>query len=395
MIKKRLVKKTTALAITGALTVAMTATVIAAPGGPDGNGGSGGRGPSQEMNGGAPSGERPEMPSGEAPSGERPEMPSGEAPSGERPEMPSGEAPTGEMPEMPSGEAPTGERPEMPSGEAPTGEMPEMPNGETPTGERPEMPGGKGGRDGQMKDGKGMKGINTDEIKTAVEALEDEETKANLETLLSDFEAAKSALDEARKDGSEDIDTYIEAEKSAMEALRSALDEAGIDTRPQLPDGNKQKDIKQGGNMRGIATDEIKNTIEALEDGDVKSNLETLLNDYETAKAALDTAMEEKSEDIDTYRDAEMKAMEALRNALDEAGIDTRPELPERDEQDGEESDKPTLGQRPEKQTDDNTNTMPEKPAMPENGNASNDSNGQNENIFVRFGNWFMSLFSR
>ena len=76
MIKKRLVRKTTALAITGALTIAMTATVLAAPGGNGGPGGPGG--PSQEMQqGGAPN--------GEAPSGERPEMPSGEAPSGERP----------------------------------------------------------------------------------------------------------------------------------------------------------------------------------------------------------------------------------------------------------------------------------------------------------------------
>ena len=42
MIKKRLVKKTTAIAITGALTIAMTASVLAAPGGPGGNGGPGG-----------------------------------------------------------------------------------------------------------------------------------------------------------------------------------------------------------------------------------------------------------------------------------------------------------------------------------------------------------------
>ena len=57
MIKKRLVKKTTAIAITGALTIAMTASVLAAPGGPGGNGGPGGGpgggGPSQEMQQGA------------------------------------------------------------------------------------------------------------------------------------------------------------------------------------------------------------------------------------------------------------------------------------------------------------------------------------------------------
>ena len=387
MIKKGLVKKTTALAITGALTIAMTATVLAAPGGPGGNGGPGGGpgggGPSQEMQQGGD-------PNGEAPTGERPEMPSEEAPTGERPEIPSGEAPTGERPEMPSGEAPAGERAEMSSDEAPTGERPEMPDGE-----QSEMPGEKGGRDGQKNGGKGMSGVNTDEIASAIEALENEETKANLEALLSDYEAAKSALDEAMKEGSDDVDTYMEAEKSAMEALRTALDEADIDTRPQRPDGMDQKDMRQGGNMKDFDTDEIKTAIEALEDEEVKSNLETLLNDYEAAKAALKTAMEEESEDIDSYRDAEIKAMEALRSALDEAGIDTRPEFPEGEEQADDEDDKPAMGQRPERQTDDSTDTMPEKPAMQQDGNASNDSNGQNENIFVRFGNWLMSLFSR
>ena len=285
MIKKRLVRKTTALAITGALTIAMTATVLAAPGDPGGNGGPGGPGgPSQEMQqGGAPN--------GEAPTGERPEMPSGETPTGERPEMPSGEAPTGERPEMPSGETPTGERPEMPSGETPTGERPEMPSGEAPTGERSEMPGGKG-----------MKGINTDEIASAIDAIEDEETKANLEALLSDYEAAKSALDEAMEDGSEDVDTYMEAEKSAMEALRTALDEAGIDTRPEFPKG---------------------------------------------------------------------------------------------DEQDGEEGNKPAIGQRPDKQTDDSTDSMPEKPAMQQNGNADNGNDAASESILAKISNWLKSLFSR
>ena len=216
----------------------------------------------------------------------------GEAPTGERPEIPSGEAPTGERPEMPNGEAPAGERPEISGDEAHAGERPEMPDGE-----QSEMPGEKGGRGGQKNGEKGMKGVNTDEIASAIEALEDEETKANLEALLSDYEAAKSALDEAVKDGSDDVDTYMEAEKSAMEALRIALDEAGIDTRPELPEGA---------------------------------------------------------------------------------------------DQDSEVGDKPAMGQRSERQTDDSTDTMPEKPAMQQNGNAAH-----SDNIFARLGNWFKSLFSR
>jgi hypothetical protein len=199
---------------------------------------------------------------------------------------------------MPSGEAPTGERPEMPSGEAPTGERPEMPSGEAPTGEKPNMKGGNAGRGEQNRPEMGMKGINTDSMKTSIEALEDEDTKTALETLLSE---------------------------------------------------------------------------------------------YESAKTALDTAIKEKSDDVDTLREAEMKAMEALRTALEEAGIDARPQLPE-----GEGNGDTGMGQRPEKPADDDGSDMPsEKPAMQQSGAANNGTNSASDNIFTRFGNWFMSLFSR
>ena len=419
MIKKRLVKKTTAIAITGALTIAMTASVLAAPGGPGGNGGPGGGpgggGPSQEMQqgaainevdpgrgdigheGGPASGESPyvDRNAAERSEGALPQQgpggggdfnPGGSqgdgGPTGQMPEMPSGEALTGERPEMPSGEAPTGERPEMPSGEAPTGERPEMPSGEAPTGEKPNMKGGNAGRGEQNRPEMGMKGINTDSIKTSIEALEDEDTKTALETLLSEYESAKTALDTAIKEKSDDVDTLREAEKTAMEALNTALKEAGIDTRPERPD-NK--------GMKGFNTDAIKTSIEALEDGDTKTNLETLLSEYESAKAALDTAIEEGSDDVDTLREAEMKAMEALRTALEEAGIDARLQLPE-----GEGNGDTGMGQRPEKPADDDGSDMPsEKPAMQQSGAANNGTNAAADNIFTRFGNWFMSLFSR
>ena len=503
MIKKRLVKKTTAIAITGALTIAMTASVLAAPGGPGGNGGPGGgpggEGPSQEMQqgaainevdpgrgdigheGGPASGESPyvDRNAAERSEGAIPQQgpggggdfnPGGSqgdgGPTGQMPEMPSGEAPTGERPEMPSGEAPTGERPEMPSGEAPTGERPEMPSGEAPTGEKPNMKGGNVGRGEQNRPEMGMKGINTDSIKTSIETLEDEDTKTALETLLSEYESAKTALDTAIKEKSDDVDTLREAEKTAMEALNTALKEAGIDTRPERPDNKGMKGfntdeiktsieavededtkaaletllsdyeaaktaldtaIKEGSDdvdtlreaektamealntalkeagidtrserpdnkgMKGINTDDIRTSIEALEDGDTKTNLETLLSEYESAKAALDTAIEEGSDDIDTLREAEMKAMEALRTALEEAGIDARPQLPE-----GEGNGDTGMGQRPEKPADDDGSDMPsEKPAMQQSGAANNGTNAAEDNIFTRFGNWFMSLFLR
>ena len=72
----------------------------------------------QNIGGGMPQGQRPQMPNGEQ--GTPPEMPEGM----ERPEKPNGEFPQGERPEMPNGEFPQGERPEMPNGEMPKGMTP-------------------------------------------------------------------------------------------------------------------------------------------------------------------------------------------------------------------------------------------------------------------------------
>ena len=81
----------------------------------------------QNMQGGMPGGERPNMPNGEQ--GTPPEKPNGDFPGGERPDMPNGAPP----------DAPNGERPEMPEGMTPPenvggmmgGNM--MPSGETST----------------------------------------------------------------------------------------------------------------------------------------------------------------------------------------------------------------------------------------------------------------------
>ncbi|MBR5408080.1 MAG: hypothetical protein IK111_10675 [Lachnospiraceae bacterium] len=294
MIKKKLVKKTAALAITGALTIAMTATVLAAPGGRGGNEGNGGRGPSQEMQqgGGVPgeefTGERPEMP----------EMPDGEEFTGERPEPP----------EMPDGEEFTGERPEIP-------EMPELPEGEESSEERPEMSNGKGGRGGRMKAGKDFKGINTDDIKTSIETLEDEDVKADIEALLSDYEAAKTALDNAIEEESDDIETYRKAEMEAMKALCTALEEAGIDTRPELPEGEECENGK-GSNES--------------EEGEKRQR----------NKESLDQSQEKTSEA-------------------------------------------------------EGANTAPGRPGMQQNASSEGGREVKSDNIFVKFGNWLKSLFSR
>jgi hypothetical protein len=77
----------------------------------------------QNIGGGMPQGQRPQMPNGEQ--GTPPEMPEGM----ERPEKPNGEFPQGERPEMPNGEMPEGMTPPDNEGGMMGGNM--MPNGES------------------------------------------------------------------------------------------------------------------------------------------------------------------------------------------------------------------------------------------------------------------------
>lgn len=208
MLKKNTKKKITTLAITGALSILMASSVMAAPGGP-GSGPQGGQGPQGGM--------RQEM---QRPDGQMPEFGDGE-----RPELPEGEMPEfneGDIPELPDGEVP----------EKPEGEMPEDERPELPEGEEGKMPGMKGDRGGFAK------GIDTEAISESIDALEDDDTKESLTELLSAYEDAKSALDSAIESEDEDIDSYREAEMTAMKALFDALEEAGIDTKPAKPEGD-------------------------------------------------------------------------------------------------------------------------------------------------------------
>ena len=209
MIKKRRSKRNVAIILTSVLSIAMASTVMAAPGGPGGNAGpsgNGGPGGRAGLQGGFE--QRGQMPSFEE--GERPELPTFEE--GEKPEPPEFDG--SDIPEPPEGQMTETEDEDRP--EPSEGEMPKRP---------------------EMKDGREMKGIDTDSIQTAIEDLDDEDVKADLETLLAEYTKAKSALDSAIENESEDIDTYRKAEMDAMKALREALDEAGIDTRPELPEG--------------------------------------------------------------------------------------------------------------------------------------------------------------
>ncbi|MCR5420954.1 MAG: hypothetical protein K6E98_08110 [Lachnospiraceae bacterium] len=422
MFKKELVKKSMAMVITGALTIAMSVSVFAAPGGNMG----GMRGnPSQgmqsqmpgnsQMQGGGfsqgmqPAGAGPEQ---EISDTQRPSFENEEMPEISDTERPSFE--NGEMPEMSDTERSSfenGEMPEMSDTERPSfenGEMPEMSDTERPSFENGEMPEAFGqdqdvkqGKQGNVKEmgpGKdmGKAGMNTEDILSAVSELEDEDVKSNIESLVSAYESAKEALEAAKDDEDADVESLMQAEKDAMEALRTALDEAGIDTKPEFEEGKQQGFGREMGNP-GINTEDILNAVSELEDEDVKSNIESLVSAYESAKEALEAAKDDEDADVESLIQAEKDAMEALRTALDEAGIDTKPELEEGNKPEMEEGEKPefTQGEKPESEA----GNMPEVPERSDNTDNDNTQSGIGEdeemnNLFERFTKWFMSVFS-
>ena len=411
MFNKNLVKKSTALAITGALTIAMTATVMAAPGsfngnrGPGGNGGfsgnagfTGNGGPTgnaglagnagsgeimgQEMNSnfrndskngfdgeiGQNAGQRPELTEEINITEDRPELPMGEEMTGERPELPEGEETTGERPELPggadsetdfSGVAVRTDLTETSGnsimkkgakGQKPTGERPELPGGEEMTGERPELPEGEqAGRMGQRGErGRGMKGIDTTNIASVVSELEDGEVKTNLETLLEEYESAKTALETAVSDETEDIDTYRKAEMEAMKALREALDDAGIDTRPGLPQGERSGSDETGEEEGSVLPGGDRPEITGGEDGERPG-----------------------SEEGDAGKSPESE------NAGNRPGMG----------QSMNGTGGQQAGQAPQEQGNIGQSADP--------GSVMGQNNDSADSIFERIGNWFKSLFTR
>ncbi|MCR5421717.1 MAG: hypothetical protein K6E98_12015, partial [Lachnospiraceae bacterium] len=155
MIKKEFVKKSTALVVTGALSIAMTATVFAAPVGNFGSSNNMRSNSSQGMQRQMSSGSRMQggiqgMKRGTSFSNQK--SSDGEQPSFENenmPQMAEGEQPSfenGNMPQMTDGEQPSfenGNMPQMTEGEQPSfenGNMPQMTEGGQPSFENGNMP---------------------------------------------------------------------------------------------------------------------------------------------------------------------------------------------------------------------------------------------------------------
>ena len=175
--------------------------------------------------------------------------------------------------------------------------------------------------------------------------------------------------------------------------------------RPELPEGEEGKmpGMKgdRGGFAKGIDTEAISESIDALEDDDTKESLTELLSAYEDAKSALDSAIESEDEDIDSYREAEMTAMKALFDALEEAGIDTKPAKPEGDTTEMSESERPELSEsemselpkeNERRESFQNTEGAQQNAAAQQSG-ESQQENGKG--VISKIANWFKSLFAR
>ncbi len=121
-------------------------------------------------------------------------------------------------------------------------------------------PGGQrdaGGHDGPGRDG-GPKGMDND-VREAIEALDDGETKTNLETLMENVHTAMETLMKADDDAREDAEAAV---KEARDALNEALTEAGLDAAvnepPAKPEGEDEQNLPENGPMgrRGFGYDD-------------------------------------------------------------------------------------------------------------------------------------------
>lgn len=241
-----------------------------------------------------------------------------------------------QSPEMPHGETPQGsleqnaqQPPEVSSNETPKSDLEQ--NGQQQTGDVTTPRRGEGnGQNGHMSN-RGMDGhdpINA--MFDAVNAIEDETVRANIEALMqAEFDAIVAERD------AEDKDAAAEAVSAAREALQAALANAGIEFGPKAsqvpmngmtpPDGKKSDKMGNAPEL-GIGFDPINVIVEAvnaLEDETVRANIEALL------QAELD-AMEAEREATDRENAVEAVAVahEALQAALSEAGIEfAKPEM--------------------------------------------------------------------
>ncbi|MCR5654558.1 MAG: DUF4175 domain-containing protein [Lachnospiraceae bacterium] len=357
--KRRTIMKFSAIALAAVVAAQTAGTVYAAPGGDMGGMQQGGQmqpggnmGGMQQMQPGGDMGGMQQMQPGGDMGGMQQMQPGGMTQGSEQMQAPTGQAPT-DAPEVPDGETvqTPDDLPELPEGT--DGELPELPadaDGQAPQGQNGQMP-----QMGQMPQGQNGQqmgepmelpegALNIGAVQAAIDAVEDEDTKTELQSLL---DAYTTALGEPGTEPSEDAEDVIAA---AQTALQDAIDAAGVevsDEMPELPEMGANGQMPQMGQMPqgqngkqmgepmelpegALNIGAVQAAIDAMEDGDSKTELQSLLDAYTTALEETGTEPSEDAEDVIAA------AQTALQTAIDDAGLtisDEAPEAPEMDEQ--------------------------------------------------------------
>lgn len=196
-------------------------------------------------------------------------------------------------------------------------------DGSPSPGKRGDRQGVRGSKDGVMV---------LSQIKEKINALEDDETQANLTKLLQTYEdalaAEKAALEAASSATQDALDTQRKATADARSALASALSKAGINLDSRLSDeinNSRQNDGNRGGRngfaFQTLDTEAIEKLIANVEENK-QANLTELLAAYKDALAAEKTGMsntalteDEKKALHETVNTKAEKLTDALTNA--------------------------------------------------------------------------------
>lgn len=192
-------------------------------------------------------------------------------------------------------------------------------------GKRGDRRGAPGSKDGAMV---------LSQIKEKINALEDDETQANLTKLLQAYEdalaAEKTTLEAASSATQDALDTQRKATADARSALASAFSKAGINLDSRLSDeinNSRQNDGNRGGRngfaFQTLDTEMVEKLIANVEENK-RADLNELLAAYKDALAAEKTGISNtvltEDEKKALQETVNVKA-EKLTDALTNAGI--------------------------------------------------------------------------
>ena len=165
------------------------------------------------------------------------------------------------------------------------------------------------------------------EIKEKIEALEQQETKDNLNLLIEEYSDLVEKVKEQAE--SEEIKDLMEKLRGAEKNLRDSLKDAGIieGFKPNGDSGRKNTPTKRtdGAGFRfKVDTDKLTEAVSAITDETVKVKLNELIEKYKASCAAIEEKYEEDNAEQLQLREEVKQAYEQLASALKDAGIELK-----------------------------------------------------------------------